>query len=439
MKIRVSSCRSSLASRVGLVAAATVLAGTLAAACSTSPAPPTDLRLDVSQQVSLYGVPLSIRVTGLMAGDQVTVRLATRTQAWSSRATFDAPGSVLNLATAAPVSGSYHGVDEMGLFESLSSAKPGSELNPGSALVLSLSATVLGRTTRTTLTRQVVGPGVNCAQLSVARQGFYGLYCAPAPFAGRRPAVLVFGGSEGGLATAPEAELLASSGYPALALAYFDEPGLPSALDRIPLEYFVRAIRWLDGRPGVNAGQLAVFGDSRGSEAALLLGAYFPRLVHAVIAGSPSSVINSAVSLTHRVPLTDPAWTLDGKPLPAAIPYGAVPPSNPDSIIPVQLIKGPVLLLVGADDLLWPSQQYAREIMARLDTYHDRYLHQELLAPGAGHLTGSAFPYEVGPTTYSTAAGVLDLGGTSFADSVAETSAWQDILALLRRLAGSSP
>jgi dienelactone hydrolase len=245
----------------------------------------------------------------------------------------------------------------------------------------------------------------------------------------------VFGGSDGGLTTGQTAELLASRGYPALALAYFDEPGLPHALERIPLEYFARAARWLARQPGADARALTVWGFSRGSEAALLLGAYFPGLVHAVIAGSPSSVNNGAVSLTHVVPPRDPAWMLHGKPLPVAAPFGApYSPGNPAAVLPVQMIMGPVLLLAGADDELWPSARFAQAIMARLNRYHDRYPHQDLVFPGAGHLVGAAFPYDLGPVSFSTPVGTLDMGGTPFVTTVAETRAWHDVLAFLGRL-----
>ena len=47
----------------------------------------------------------------------------------------------------------------------------------------------------------------------------------------------------------PRPDLIASHGFPALAVAYFDEPGLPCALQNIRLEYFVRAIQWLRAQP----------------------------------------------------------------------------------------------------------------------------------------------------------------------------------------------
>jgi pimeloyl-ACP methyl ester carboxylesterase len=189
--------------------------------------------------------------------------------------------------------------------------------------------------------------------MSVSIFGFFGLYCAPAPGQSRRQRVLIFGGSEGGLATAPTAELLASRGFPTLAIA----------------------------------------------------------------------------------PPTDPAWTLHGKPLPVASPYGDPDSSrNPAAVIPVQDIRGPVLLICGGDDQLWPSPQYAKAIMNRLNSSHDPYPHQELLFPGAGHIVGSAFPYGLGLVTIATASGTLPLGGTPYRNSVAETQAWRDVLAFLGRL-----
>ena len=60
-----------------------------------------------------------------------------------------------------------------------------------------------------------------------------------------RPAVVVLGGSNGGFFE-PVAQAFAREGYVALALAYFDAPGLPKNLEDIPLEYFLNAIRCLN-------------------------------------------------------------------------------------------------------------------------------------------------------------------------------------------------
>ena len=56
--------------------------------------------------------------------------------------------------------------------------------------------------------------------------------------------VLVLGGSDGGIPSR-RAKLLAESGFPALALAYFKTGRTPQYLDMIPLEYFDQPIEWL--------------------------------------------------------------------------------------------------------------------------------------------------------------------------------------------------
>lgn len=200
--------------------------------------------------------------------------------------------------------------------------------------------------------------------------------------------MLEFGGSEGGLHGQLLGSALASAGYPTLDIAYFGEPGLPSELRDIPLEYFARALRWLARQPGVLAGQTYVSGASRGSEAALLLGVYYPGLVHGVIASSPNDV-----ALCSYPGCQGAAWTLDGKPLPYARqvdePY---PTDTPAAVIPVEKIRGPVFLDCGTADRVWTSCAFAQAIQRRLNAARDRYPHVLYRYQGAGHGTGDLTP-----------------------------------------------
>lgn len=377
---------------------------------------------------------------GLSATNEVGSR-------WSARATFVASSQVLDLAAAAPVAGSYRGVARMGLFESMRNRRFVSYFGPRNPQPFTLTAVIRGRLAASaTLVRELTSAGVRCVQRTVATAGFFGSYCAPAGRAAGRPAVLIFGGSEGGLAVADLAGLLASHGYPALALAYFGAPGLPANLVRIPLEYFARAARWLrrTAAPAPSAGTanggsgsrpLVAWGFSRGSEAALLLGVHFPGLISAVIAGSPSSVTNVAFSSSSALPPDEPAWTLGGRALPVASPPGDPRSAgNPAAVIPVARIRGPVLLLAGADDQLWPSPGYARAIMTTLAARHDPYLHQLKEFAGAGHVAGFAMPYDAGPARIAEGRDILNVGGTPVVNSAAETAAWRDALAFLGRL-----
>ena len=285
------------------------------------------LVMSVDPSVALFDRPVAITVSGLNPGELVTVSasaLGCAGYAWRSSATFaaDSRGDVA-LASNAPSSGSYQGKQAMGLLWSLTPrVAPGDGATlciPARGLSVQVEAKAEGQTPASVmLTRLPTTPGVKEYDERPSSTGFYGDFFAPPAGSSIRPGIVIFGGSEGELVTATEAGLLASHGYPTLAIAYFGAPGLPQTLQRIPLEYFVTALRWLARQPGVDAQHLVVEGVSRGSEAALLLGSDFPQLVHAVIALVPNDVaLCGIVPALTRPPCAGPAWILGG----VAIPY----------------------------------------------------------------------------------------------------------------------
>lgn len=402
-------------------------------------------QLAVDHPTALMDVPLAVSVEGVQPGASVTLQaraVSGTGTTWTSSATFtaDSRGRV-DLAHARPLpSSSYSGADPMGLLWSLAAQRGSTSPITVPTIApdperLTLTASSDGAATSTTVTRLTMGPGVTERQITVADQGLFGRYFSPPAGAAPHAAVLVFGGSEGGLSqyVTLEASLLASHGYPALALAYFAEPGLSPALQNVPLDYFVKALNWLGQQPGVDPSHVAVMGASRGSEAALLLAAHFPQLVHAVVAYSPSSVVNPGLSATGRG--GGPAWTLAGQSLPTVTlsEYGMPSPAlDPQAIIPVEAIRGPVFLVSGAADELWPSPAYAAAIIARLDAAHDAFPHQSLVYPGAGHSVAVAVPYGPAPqTVVPSPSGQLRLGGSATANARAVADSWPKLLQFL--------
>jgi dienelactone hydrolase len=413
-----------------------LLAGLLAVACQGGP--PGAPRLVVDHPVALIDAPLSIRVDGLPPRSEVTVEVRTSDGGWTSSARFDTgPSGRIDVATASPLSGSsYSGADAMGLLWSLAPRDPKAwnSRPPGSSdLVLTLSAHAAGGPATTqTIRRLVTAPGVTERTLSPAADALFGRLFAPPAGGSTGSPVLVFGGSEGGLSTTLLASLFASHGHTALALAYFGEPGLPPALENVPLEYFTRAIALLRQSAG-GPSRVAVMGISRGSEAALLLGAHFPDLVGGVAAYVPSSVANPGLGPTFGAP----AWTLDGRPVPTVLHWEYEDPSPadaPQAIIAVEDIRGPLFLVSGTDDHLWPSSRYAAAIMARLDAARDPFPRQSLVYERAGHGVGGAIPYlPTAPSVVGSRYGTLDLGGSRPINARADADSWPK---LLRFLAG---
>lgn len=262
---------------------------------------------------------------------------------------------------------------------------------------------------------------------SIAATGFFGQFWKPPAGSPPRPAVLEFGGSEGGLDGQLPGAALASAGYPTLDIAYFGERGLPSELKDVPLEYFARALGWLAHQPGVLANEMYVSGGSRGSEAALLLGAYYPGLVHGVIASSPGDTAGCSYP-----GCTGPAWTLHGKPL----PYTSQPDNPaPAAVIPVQRINGPLLLDCGTGDMVWNSCAHAQAIQHHLTAVGDRHPHVLYRYVGAGHYVNGLIPYE--PSS-SGAVGLNVLGDTPLANTDADARLWPEVLSFLASPAGQT-
>ena len=259
--------------------------------------------------------------------------------------------------------------------------------------------------------------------------------------AGPAPAILLLGGSEGGLnkAGARQAALLAARGYVVLHLAYFAGPGQPNALKNIPLEIFFRALDWLKARPEVAHDRIGIIGVSKGAEAALLVASRRPELKIAVL-GVPSSVVWPGIDGPRLV--TESSWTEAGKPVPFT-PYGwtgewrgihalyadalADPTKAALGVIPAERAGGAIVMLCGEADTLWPSCPMARAVAARLSKVGYRHPVTLLAYPDAGH---ASFGPPLDPAAPGTAT-IGALGGTVAGNSAARADGWPKVLAAL--------
>jgi dienelactone hydrolase len=321
-------------------------------------------------------------------------------------------------------------------------------------LEISIDALVEGRLVAGAVARRLsVAPDVR--RTEVRERGLVGTLFEPADV-GPRPGVIVLGGSGGGLSESLAA-LLGSRGVAALALAYFAMPGLPEELGAVPLEYFETALDWLGARPGVRADALATLGSSRGGELALLLGATFPS-VRCVVAYAPSAVVYGSVRKSGRS--GDGAWLHRGQAVPwfrptrapaADVPAEAALSDAPfaltptflaglkdteaveQALIPVERIRGPVLMVSGKDDQMWPSSVFAEMVMKRLERNRHPYRYEHLSYSDCGHLLN--FPYV--PTTVSASihpvtGNLFAYGGTASGQAKAREDSWPKVVAFLR-------
>jgi dienelactone hydrolase len=360
---------------------------------------------------ALLDAPIRIRVVGARAGEPVRLDL--------SAASADGVEWTGSRVVRADGSGAVS-VDGGGLLSSLhptgvtDTAKEGL-VPPDDILELHVEARQGGRALGTAIvTRSIAGPAVSAVELTVAHDGLAARYWTGSDEARRPVAVLSLGGSGGGQTGDGLAALLASHGYPVLQLAYFREKGLPGELRAIPLEYFERALRWLGAQRGVDPGRVVVLGRSRGAELAILLGATYPKRVAGVVAYAPSYVVVPG------------SWTVGGKPLPS--------PSSSDPRIPVERIRGPVLLVAGGADQVSGSA-YAASAIAERRKQHGRPETEAIVRDDAGHGVTAVVPYLPLATEFPVGTVTLVSGGTRRADSMARTAAWPRLLALLERVA----
>jgi hypothetical protein len=128
----------------------------------------------VSPSNALVDEPLSIRLTGLPPGQPVTLRARMHDhldRPWASAAVFRAgPTGAVDVTTAAPETGSYSGVDAMGLFWSMQ-PEPGSLEGPFALTTLApltatLTADVDGAPVATaSVERRFVADGVTVTEV----------------------------------------------------------------------------------------------------------------------------------------------------------------------------------------------------------------------------------------------------------------------------------
>src|SRR5215208_4942711 len=250
--------------------------------------------VSVTPSVAPLDVPLKVHATGLPPRKTVIVRAtgSTRGVRW---------------ATAVPARADAHGVLDLRRFL-LGTMRPATQRTGGSfpGFAQTVKITVGNRSAGAE--RFTTAPSVAIRDERPAATGFHGEWFEPA-HASHRPAILLVGGSAGGLPDPYLAGLLATHGYPVLSLAYFGAPGLPPELTRIPLEYFERPLRWLRARPEVDPRRIVAIGISRGAEAALLLASTYPRLVHDAVEIVGSGTVGPSQSDPSRA-----AWTLNGRP-----------------------------------------------------------------------------------------------------------------------------
>ncbi|QUD90552.1 acyl-CoA thioester hydrolase/BAAT C-terminal domain-containing protein [Phenylobacterium montanum] len=260
--------------------------------------------------------------------------------------------------------------------------------------------------------------------------------------------VMVLTGSSGRV-DEERAKLFADLGATSLALRWWGGEGQPPGINLVPLETFIRGVDHLQAE---GCDRIAILGASFGAKAALLAATRDSRVDH-VIAISPSAVVwqNNGPGLDGSAWPPRSSFTWEGSPLPFLVwdprawpPFGTRNPvyrptyelslktfeeDVPAASIPVEQIRGEIILVAGKSDALWPSDTQARRILERLEQHGRSAMLIE--HPDAGH--SPVFPGE----TQRSAPIERAWGGAPAADRELGAAVWELIIRRLQLDNGS--
>ncbi|NXC15539.1 ACOT2 thioesterase, partial [Corythaeola cristata] len=203
------------------------------------------------------------------------------------------------------------------------------------------------------------------------------------------PGVIDMYGDEGGLIEF-RSSLLATHGFAALSLPYFDFEDLPKVMKEFKLEYFEEAARFLQRHPKVKGPGVGVIGTGKGAELALSMITFLPEVVAAVCISGCSS---NTVADLHYGEMTLPGLRFDMNKVSVSDAgvfdtFEALDdptnPANSRCTIPIEKAEGHFLIVVGEDDRMWKSSLYAELAVRRL-RQHGKENFELLSYPGAGH------------------------------------------------------
>jgi acyl-coenzyme A thioesterase 1/2/4 len=386
--------------------------------------------LSATPSEALQPTAIQVTATGFAAGERVTLASRLVDDAgveWTAHGVFvaDAAGRI-DLRDAPSEAGTFTGVDPAGLFWSLrpqpvadrsfmikatqKAHKLGQpHVDPVKPLRIELTATAEGGSTANcvvTLTR--LADGIDVVPLRDGR--LRGMVFRWRDRTKPRGAIMSLTGSGGGVEWG-YAPLLASLGYDVVSLAYFAYEDLPPAVVSIPLEYFEEGFAWM--RRELGATKIAVQGASRGGELTLVLAAHLPNDVAGAIAIVPMFV--AAAGWDPEKGVSGSSWTYRGQDIPFAPPaptpsieefrrrgelepngYACTPEAKEEVdhpevrenlAIPVERARGPVLLISGVDDQMWPSAWGSDIVVNRLRAKGFAFQFEHLCLPETGHIT----------------------------------------------------
>jgi dienelactone hydrolase len=384
-----------------------------------------DMKLQIQPLTTLCDERIGIRIFDLPPFGKVRIS-ASMSFPWAENVkyesdacfTVDSSGS-LDLSKQRPDSGSYDFTDSMGLILSLKRVKGKFKdavrnISVSQSLFIEITAECGQDSSSVRVERLFMSPELKRLEIN---DGFVGQLFYTENSSNKT--IIVLGGSsnEDLCTILPPSALLASHGFNVLALSFFGEKGLNSALAQIPLEYFEKVFAWLEKNPITNCKEIYVYGGSIGAVLALLLASRYP-IITKVVAVNPLAWCFQGLT-PRRVSL----WTYGGEPLPfikfawrssfANImgcfmknkPFGfaytyrkslEAANNREEARIKVENSKADILLFGGQKDGWWDTHDACLRIVEEIERHNYRHAYEYVSYESGGHACYAPFVIPVG-------------------------------------------
>ncbi|KAK3596947.1 hypothetical protein CHS0354_002514 [Potamilus streckersoni] len=403
--------------------------------------------LHVTPEVGLIDEIIHIQVTGLKPYQNVTIEasVAENNARFVSWATYkaDKKGEIY-LSRDPALSGTYSGIEPMGLFWSMKSQTEGKRMikkRADTARIVKIKAKPNSETSGTecpclekTIERWY--KSINVQRIPVKEGKLRGTVFIPegkGPF----PAVIdMFGGLVDLVES--RAALLASRGFASFALSYMFMDDLPKVATEVNLQYFLDAVDWFSQQPYVDADRMGMLGLCFGGGLSLWTAAHEPKIKAVVnINGMPffhcQLQKNDVPTPYQGIVKTDAEILKDGVSMKGIF---SVPDNN---FIPAWQYGSKILVLIGEDDLMSSPHWHAKYLEACPAEFRSNI--EMVRYPGAGHLIEPPYtplnrliPVSFGEIERFDAVNSTFLlcGGETKLHAKAQEQAWDKILNFLR-------
>ncbi|XP_076873841.1 acyl-coenzyme A thioesterase 1 [Brachyhypopomus gauderio] len=395
------------------------------------------VRLRILPTTCFFDEPVQVKLTGLAPQQQVELRSKHKDDnnvVFKATAIYqaDKKGEV-DLSRHSSLGGTYTGVEPMGLFWSMRPDIPHKNLtarDASKAILVEIEASsgdeILAKETHQ---RRFLAEGVR--RILVRESRLFGTLFVP-PGEGPFPAIIVLG-PLGGHPSEPQSALLANRKFVVLSLSLYGYQDASKKIERLDLEYFEEAIKFLQMQPEVKQTGVGIMSISKSGDVALSMAAF---LDHVKATVCINGCIANILFPLHYKDIVIPALTGNNEKI-VITKSGIIDirdavkdpmaKENLATVIPIERASCKFLFLVSEDDRNWDSAYYAELACSKLKA-HGKTDYEVVSYPKSGHFLQVPYMPHYPSGFHAAVKQVTAFGGEAKPHADAQVDAWGRIL-----------